>query len=146
MDNLNQNGVAVNLSDVTSTMFLAAFCMLFGLLLSIFIFYSKPREYQEIAIKNMDYENIQMTRKEWGVLAGLILTLVCQIMTQNLPLSGLLGFILMIVLGGVSYKKVDLVFDDGLYRLCNACSGWLWRGFKTKWSGRGACKFRYPFC
>lgn len=114
VDNLNQNGVVVNLSDVTSTMFLAAFCMLFGLLLSIFIFYSKPREYQEIAIKNMDYENIQMTRKEWGVLAGLILTLVCQIMTQNLPLSGLLGFILMIVLGGVSYKKVDLVFDDGL--------------------------------
>ncbi|EAH5200599.1 Na+/H+ antiporter family protein [Campylobacter upsaliensis] len=114
VDNLNQNGVAVNLGDVTSTMFLAAFCMLFGLLLSIFIFYSKPREYQEIAIKNMDYENIQMTRKEWGVLAGLILTLVCQIMTQNLPLSGLLGFILMIVLGGVSYKKVDLVFDDGL--------------------------------
>ncbi|EAI2893388.1 Na+/H+ antiporter family protein [Campylobacter upsaliensis] len=114
VDNLNQNGVAVNLSDVTSTMFLAAFCMLFGLLISIFIFYSKPREYQEIAIKNMDYENIQMTRKEWGVLAGLILTLVCQIMTQNLPLSGLLGFILMIVLGGVSYKKVDLVFDDGL--------------------------------
>ncbi|ENA2870747.1 sodium:proton antiporter [Campylobacter upsaliensis] len=114
VDNLSQNGVAVNLSDVASTMFLAAFCMLFGLLLSIFIFYSKPREYQEIAIKNMDYENIQMTRKEWGVLAGLILTLVCQIMTQNLPLSGLLGFILMIVLGGVSYKKVDLVFDDGL--------------------------------
>lgn len=114
VDNLSQNGVAVNLSDVTSTMFLAAFCMLFGLLLSIFIFYSKPREYQEIAIKNMDYENIQMTRKEWGVLAGLILTLVCQIMAQNLPLSGLLGFILMIVLGGVSYKKVDLVFDDGL--------------------------------
>ncbi|EAJ5119363.1 sodium:proton antiporter [Campylobacter upsaliensis] len=114
VDNLNQNGVAVNLGDVTSTMFLAAFCMLFGLLLSIFIFYSKPREYQEIAIKNMNYENIQMTRKEWGVLAGLILTLVCQIMTQNLPLSGLLGFILMIVLGGVSYKKVDLVFDDGL--------------------------------
>ncbi|EMS7926675.1 sodium:proton antiporter [Campylobacter upsaliensis] len=114
VDNLSQNGVAVNLGDVTSTMFLAAFCMLFGLLLSIFIFYSKPREYQEIAIKNMDYENIQMTRKEWGVLAGLILTLMCQIMTQNLPLSGLLGFILMIVLGGVSYKKVDLVFDDGL--------------------------------
>lgn len=114
VDNLNQNGVAVNLSDVTSTMFLAAFCMLFGLLVSIFIFYSKPREYQEIAIKNMDYENIQMTRKEWGVLAGLILTLVCQIMTQNLPLSGLLGFILMIILGGIGYKKVDLVFDDGL--------------------------------
>ncbi|MBS4331964.1 Na+/H+ antiporter family protein [Campylobacter vulpis] len=114
VDNLNQNGVAVDLNDVTSTMFLATFCMLFGLLLSIFIFYSKPREYQEIAIKNMDYENIKMTRREWGVLAGLILTLVCQIMTQNLPLSGLLGFILMIVLGGVSYKKVDLVFDDGL--------------------------------
>lgn len=39
VDNLNQNGVAVNLSDVTSTMFLAAFCMFLGFcfLFSFFI-------------------------------------------------------------------------------------------------------------
>lgn len=112
--NLNDNGVNVALSDVTNTMYLAAFCMLFGLLCAIFVFYSRPREYQEVQIAKLDFDNLKMTRKEWGVLAGLIVTLVGQIMTENLPLSGLLGFILMIILGGVNYKKVDLVFDDGL--------------------------------
>lgn len=113
-DNLNANGVMVELSDVTHTMYLAAICMLCGLFLALFVFYSKPREYKEIEISKIDLDNLEMTRKEWGVLIGLIVTLVCQIFTMNLPLSGLLGFVLMIILGGVKYKNIDCVFDDGL--------------------------------
>ncbi|MDO4674638.1 Na+/H+ antiporter NhaC family protein [Campylobacter sp.] len=112
--NLNDNGVNVALGDVTNTMYLAALCMLFGLFCAIFVFYSRPREYREIQMEKFDFDKLKMTRKEWGVLVGLIVTLAGQIMTGNLPLSGLMGFILMIVLGGVNYKKVDLIFDDGL--------------------------------
>ncbi|WP_289781212.1 Na+/H+ antiporter NhaC family protein, partial [Campylobacter jejuni] len=75
---------------------------------------AKPREYQEEQISKMDFENLKMSKKAWGVLAGLILTLILQVLTHNLPLSGLLGFVLMVVLGGVEYNKVNLVFDDGL--------------------------------
>lgn len=82
--------------------------------LALFVFYRKPREYQEIEIQKMDFDNIKMGRKEWGVLVGLILTLVLQIFTMNLPLSGLLGFISMVILGGVEYKSVNDIFDDGL--------------------------------
>lgn len=113
-DNLAENGILVDLSEVTNTMSLAVICMLIGLFLSIFIFYAKPREYQEAEVKKIDFENLKMTRKEWGVLVGLVLTLALQIYTSNLPLAGLLGFISMVILGGVEYKKMDLVFDDGL--------------------------------
>lgn len=78
------------------------------------MFYRKSREYQEVEIAKVDLENLEMTRKEWGVLAGLVLTLVLQILTMNLPLSGLLGFVLMVILGGVEFSKVNEVFDDGL--------------------------------
>ncbi|MBM0637552.1 sodium:proton antiporter [Campylobacter sp. VicNov18] len=112
-DNLNANGLNVSLNDITNTMYLAAICMLSGLILALFVFYRKPREYQEIKLIKPDLENLKMSSKEWGVLAGLVLTLLLQIITSNLPLSGLLGFILMVVLGGVEFSKINTVFDEG---------------------------------
>ncbi|MCW1360828.1 Na+/H+ antiporter NhaC family protein [Campylobacter sp. CCS1377] len=114
VENLVKNGVLVELKDVTNTMYFAVICMLVGLFLAVFVFYRKPREYKETQIANMDFDKLAMTHKEWAVLAGLVLTLVCQIITLNLPLSGLLGFLLMVILGGVEYKKVNFVFDDGI--------------------------------
>ncbi|MBZ7944068.1 sodium:proton antiporter [Campylobacter sp. RM13744] len=113
-DNLEKNGINVTLNDVTHTMYFAAICMIAGLFLAIFVFYRKPKEYKEIELAKIDLENLTMTRKEWGVLAGLILTLVLQIVTMNLPISGLLGFILMVILGGIKYSNVNEIFDDGL--------------------------------
>lgn len=113
-DSLAENGIFVGLNEVTTTMSLAVICMLVGLVLSVFVFYAKPREYKEIEIKKMDFENLKMSRKEWGVLIGLVLTLALQLYTSNLPLAGLLGFVTMVILGGVEYKKIDDVFDDGL--------------------------------
>lgn len=113
-DNLNANNVSASLNDVTNTMYFAAICMIAGLFLALFVFYRKSREYQEVEIAKVDLENLEMTRKEWGVLAGLVLTLILQILTMNLPLSGLLGFVLMVILGGVEFSKVNEVFDDGL--------------------------------
>ena len=113
-DSLAENSVLVELSEVTATMSLAVICMLVGLVLSVFVFYAKPREYKEAQVKKMDFENLKMGRREWGVLIGLVLTLALQLYTSNLPLAGLLGFVTMVILGGVEYKKIDDVFDDGL--------------------------------
>ncbi|XGQ70762.1 Na+/H+ antiporter family protein [Campylobacter hepaticus] len=113
-DNLNANGLNVTLNDVTSIMYLSAICMLSGLFLALFVFYRKPRTYQEIKVSQTNLKELKMTYKEWGVLAGLVLTLVLQIITMNLPLSVLLGFILMVLLRGVEFSKVNEVFDEGL--------------------------------
>lgn len=114
VDNLVKNNVLVSLKDVTNSMYFAAICMVVGLFLSIFVFYFKKREYKEIQIKNIDFDNLKMRKKEWGVLIGLIVTLILQLNTENLPLSGLLGFTLMVLLGGVEYKKIDFILDDSL--------------------------------
>lgn len=113
-DSLEKNGIVIPLSDVSSVMLLAAFCMVFGLLSAIFIFYAKPREYREIQIQQLDFDNLTMGKREWGVLIGLVVTLVVQVYTLNLPFSGLLGLLTMIVLGGIEYKKIDNIFDDGV--------------------------------
>ena len=114
VDNLAKNGINISLQDVTHSMSYALICMLIGLFLSIFVFYSKKREYKQKEIENINFENLQMGKKEWGVLIGLIVTLALQLYTQNLPLSGLLGFTLMVILGGVEYKKIDFILDDSL--------------------------------
>jgi len=114
LENLSSNAIHTSLSEVSKTMALGAICMFVGLFLSVFVFYAKPRAYQEEKIAQMDFDNIKMRTKEWAVLAGLVLTLFLQILTLNLPFSALLGLILMILLGGIEYKKVDLIFDDGL--------------------------------
>ena len=49
-DSLAENGVIVELGEVTATMSLAVICMLVGLVLSVFVFYTKPREYKEAEI------------------------------------------------------------------------------------------------
>ena len=113
-DSLKDNGIIVPLSAVTDTMAFAAICMFVGLFLAVFVFYSKPREYKESEMAKIDLENLKMTHKEWSVLAGLLVTLVLQLVTMNLPLSGLLGFLVMVLGRGVAWGSVDEVFDDGL--------------------------------
>ncbi|MDN2935934.1 sodium:proton antiporter, partial [Campylobacter jejuni] len=83
-DNLNANNVSASLNDVTNTMYFDAICMIEGLFLEIFVFYRKSIEYQEVEIAKVDLENLEMTRKEWGVLSWLVLTLILQILTMNL--------------------------------------------------------------
>lgn len=78
------------------------------------MFYRKSREYQEVEIAKVDLENLEMTRKEWGVLAGLVLTLILQILTMDYLYQGFWVFVLMVILGGVEFSKVNEVFDDGL--------------------------------
>lgn len=91
-DNLNANNVSVSLNDVTNTMYFAAICMIAGLFLALFVFYRKSREYQEVEIAKVDLENLEMTRKEWGVLAGLVLTLILQILTMKFTFIRAFGF------------------------------------------------------
>lgn len=113
-DNITQNGLKISLADVSSSMSYAAICMLAGLFLSVGVFYARKKTYIDNELDTNDLSNISMGRREWGVLIGLIITLILQITTKNLPLAGLIGFLCMIILGGVEYKKLDEVFDGGV--------------------------------
>ncbi|MSN96257.1 sodium:proton antiporter [Campylobacter sp. FMV-PI01] len=109
------NGLIVEISKIASIMWMAAIPMIIGLILAIIIF-KKPKIYKDIdqnTPQNLD--DIKMGIKEWGALIGIIVAFIIQICFKSLPLGALLGIVAMIICGGISYKKMDLVFDKGIH-------------------------------
>lgn len=94
--------------------------MLVGLLMAVFVAYRKDRIYTHTADEAHEEQlakdalNLQMTRKEWAVLAGAIAAFSVQIFTESMPLGALIGLLVMVIFGGIEYKKVDKIMDSGL--------------------------------
>lgn len=115
-DQLNQNGVNVDLSDVSSVMWISGLSMLIGLLLAVFVFYRKPREYQNTYLSEESLEMLErprMQRKDFAVLLGAIVAFVVQLWAGSLPLGALCGIVLMVLLGGIQWGEIDEVMEEG---------------------------------
>ncbi|WP_297813746.1 Na+/H+ antiporter NhaC family protein [uncultured Helicobacter sp.] len=115
-DQLNQNGVNVSLTDVSNVMWIGGLSMLVGLLFAIFVFYRKPREYQNTYLdeESMEIlENPKMQRSDFAVLFGAIVAFVVQLWLGSLPLGGLCGIIIMVLLGGIKWGEIDEVMEEG---------------------------------
>ena len=118
-DNLNANGIKVEISDISSVMWIGGLSMLIGLFLAIF-FYRKPRHYEHVELdteekgEHKHKQELSMGRKEWAILAGLGVGLGVQLYTSSMPLGAFFGLITMIVLGGIAFKNVDHVMLKGL--------------------------------
>ena len=117
---LENNGIKVELSDISSVMWIGGASMLVGLLLAVFIFYVKRRKYENTKFEEQELReveharNLKMTRKEWAVLGGAIAAFIVQIYAGSLPLGALIGLIIMVIFGGIEYKKIDKIMDNGL--------------------------------
>lgn len=109
------NNIEISISDIQSVMWLGGAIMLFGLICAIF-YYKKPRDYKQDTqnLVVIEKHHLEMTKKEWAVLAGTIVAFGVQIYTSSIPLGGVLGLIVMIALKGIEWNKVDLVMDEGL--------------------------------
>ncbi len=115
---LNSNGMNVEIGDISSVMWIGGVAMLIGLVLALF-YYRKPRDYTQSAleskeIKVADKKDLCMGQKECVVLGGAVIAFGVQIWSSSLPLGALLGLIVMIIFGGIEYKKMDKVMEQGL--------------------------------
>lgn len=113
---LEQNGISVSLEQIASVMWIGGASMLVGLLLAIFVFYRKPREYQNTFMEEnvlAHLENPKMSRQDFGVLFGAVVAFVVQIVEGSLPLGGLAGLFVMIVFGAIKWNNIDNVIEDG---------------------------------
>ncbi len=123
-DSMKDNNVQFATEDVWKVMILPAIGMTIGLLISIFISYRKPREYENIEItSDADMESDVMTRKHWGALIGAVATFAIQLAvvkstatdtTGALPLGALVGILIMIALGTIEYKTMDEAILGGI--------------------------------
>lgn len=115
---LGNNGINVEIGDISSVMWLGGVAMLTGLVLALF-YYRKPRDYMQSALESKELkvaqkEDLCMGQKEWVVLGGAVIAFGVQIWSSSLPLGALLGLIVMIIFGGIEYKKMDKVMEQGL--------------------------------
>ncbi|WP_295141991.1 Na+/H+ antiporter NhaC family protein [uncultured Campylobacter sp.] len=117
---LANNGVTVKMSQISDVMWIGGASMLVGLFLAIFVFYRKRRDYAHTKFETSEEREAQMaaslkmTKKEWAVLGGAVVAFGVQIYTESMPLGALLGLLVMIVLGGIEYRKIDKIMDSGL--------------------------------
>lgn len=114
---ISQNGLETNLSDISSVMWLGGVAMLIGLFLAI-IYYRTPRSYKQNSMEAKElYDSnldIKMSKKEWVLLIGVVIAFGVQLWSDSLPLGGLMGLIFMVAFGGIEYKKIDKVIENGL--------------------------------
>ena len=117
---LANNGVTVKMSQISDVMWIGGASMLVGLFLAIFVFYRKRRDYAHTKFETSEEReaqiaaSLEMTKKEWAVLGGAVVAFGVQIYTESMPLGALLGLLVMIVLGGIEYRKIDKIMDSGL--------------------------------
>ena len=117
---LSNNGVNVEISDISSVMWIGGASMLVGLILAVFFAYKRPRSYKNSADEAREEKlaqhasKLKMTRREWATLAGAVVAFGVQIATESMPLGAFLGLMTMVVLGGIEYGKIDAIMDSGL--------------------------------
>lgn len=114
-DNMIQNGVLVQRTDVWKSTFILGIGMLVGLLVAIFITYRKPRAYE---INSNGFEVSKTTEFKpihWMVIIAAVATFAVQLLTQSLPLGALVGLGIIFSCGVVSKDKMDHMMNEGIY-------------------------------
>lgn len=114
-DQMAQNGIPVEIADISSVMWIGGAAMVVGLLAAVLFAYSRPREYAKSQnLCEVSEEAASMGKREWATLAGALVAFIVQLTTNSLPLGGLLGLAVMVILGGIPWKGIDSVMEGGM--------------------------------
>ena len=112
---MTKNGMEVAKMDVwKSTWFLGLF-MFIGLLLAIFVTYTKDREYQDLPLKGMEeVEATEMEPKHWLTLLAAALAFVIQLIFGSLPLGAVTALAAMFIFRVIKWKDIDEYINGGV--------------------------------
>ncbi|WMJ79395.1 Na+/H+ antiporter family protein [Clostridium sp. MB40-C1] len=124
-DQIISNGITVTTDMTWKALWIPAVGMGIGLLVAIFITYRKQREYRDIDIsnieKNINYSieneityNEKLTINQYSALIGTIVAFTVQLITKSLPLGALSGIAFMVITGGIKWKEIDKLINEGI--------------------------------
>lgn len=114
-ENLMQNGVEVVKNDIWKSTWVLGLAMFIGFLVAIFISYRKPREYQNLEVKQVEQEDdLHLTKNHYITLGAAILTLIVQLWTNSLPLGALVGLAVIFGLKAIDHDKMDKLINEGV--------------------------------
>lgn len=114
-DQIVSNGLNVELSDVWKSTWILGLAMVIGLLTSVFISYSKPREYKDVSIAGME-ENIpdKMELKHWYTVASAVIAFGIQLYTGSLPLGAIVAIAFMVATKVIKWESIDGLVSGGI--------------------------------
>ena len=115
-DNMVQNGVNVLRSDIWKSTWILGVGMIIALLISVFISYSRPRNYEDKPLLfsiNKDNECSQYTY--WVITIAAVSTFIVQMYTHSLPLGALVGLGIVFSLKVIPKHKMDSMMNEGIY-------------------------------
>lgn len=115
-DNINNSGLAVDVSQVPSAMLLPAAGMLTGLLIAVFFSYRKPRTYNHADLP------VPVTASEKTVTkAGLIVSVIAivaalwaQLATDSMVFGALAGIVVLYAFRAVRWSEADALLTNGM--------------------------------
>ena len=116
-ENMVQNGMIIAKNDVWKHMWILGLGMLIGLLIAIVVTYRKPREYNDILLKEDTQEHLKLNYKHYITILAALITFGVQILTHSLPLGALCGLGIIFSLGAVKHSKMDKLMDEGIYMM-----------------------------
>lgn len=116
-ENMVQNGMNIAKSDVWKYNWILGLGMLTGLLVALFISYKKPREYEDVSLKEDSTEITKLNYKHYITILAAFVTFGVQILTHSLPLGALCGLGIIFSLGAVKHSKMDKLMDEGIYMM-----------------------------
>lgn len=114
-DQMVANNVQVAISDISSVMWIGGLSMLVGLILAV-MFYSRPREYQDLPIMGQDEhaDQTEMNSDCWKALLGAAVAFVAQLYFKSLPIGAMCGLAVLLLTGSIKWNKMDNVVNDGV--------------------------------
>ncbi len=116
-DQMVANKVDVGISDISSVMWIGGVAMLVGLILAVFLYCARDREYKDLPItgvSDVSDEESKMTPDCWKALAAAVVAFVAQLHFESLPIGATCGLVVMLVTGGIKWKKIDEYVDGGV--------------------------------
>lgn len=111
---MTENGLHFSAGDVWKVMLIPAIALIIGWLISIFISYRNPRQYEQNNFEfNMDYD-VKFTRREWAMVIAIVTTCIVQIITHSMPLGCLAGLTILIISGTIDVRSTDEKITSGI--------------------------------
>ena len=112
---MSKNGMEIAKTDVWKSTWILGLFMIIGLLLAIFITYSRDREYKDLPLKGMEeVEATNMEGKHWLTLLAAVAAFVIQLVTGSLPLGAIAALAAMLIFRVIKWKDIDEFINGGV--------------------------------
>jgi predicted histidine transporter YuiF (NhaC family) len=116
-DQMVANNVDVGISEISSVMWIAGVAMIVGLILAVFLYCARDREYKDLPITGVQdatESESKMTADCWKALASAIVAFVAQLYFESLPIGAACGLALMVITGAIKWKNIDDYVNGGV--------------------------------